>query len=347
MNWEFLIQLSDTPALPGNEEPIRKIIIHELRKLTDEIQVDKLGNVIAHIQGNGLKLMLDAHMDEIGFMVSHIDDKGFIRVLPLGGVDPKVFYAQRVIIWGKEKIPGVVGTTPPHLTRKDPSEKDKIVPIEDCFIDTGLPAEKVHSLISVGDAVTFDAKCIQTENSIIGKALDDRIGLFMMLEAAKSAEKIGCDLYLVATTQEEVGIRGVPPAAFAVEPDLGISLEGTVANDIPGVPEHKRLASLGKGPEIRLSDGRFIADRNWVNFISELARKHDIPHQIIAKRVGGTNASAVQISKKGVISTAISIPVRYIHSPYSIAYKSDIIYGIKLVAKIIENASNFFDRRGI
>ena len=341
MNWQLLRELSNTPGLPGAEDKIRDIVRRELSALTDEIEVDTMGNIIAHIPGDGPRLMLDGHMDEVGFMVSHIDNNGFIRVVPLGGIDPRVFYAQRLVIWGKEPVAGIVGAVPPHLTRSDKSARDTVTPIEDCFVDTGFSAEKVFDLIKVGDLVTFDRDCIETDETLIGKAFDDRVGIFIMLEGAKMARNIGCDLYLVGTVQEESGLRGAAPAAFGVEPDIAISLEGTVANDIPGAPEHKQFARQGYGPEIRLSDGAFIADRKWSFFLAELADRFKIPHQIMVKKVGGTNAARVQVVKTGVRATAISIPVRYIHSPQGIVRKSDVEAGVKLVAKIIESAAEF------
>ena len=341
MNWELLVELSDAPGVPGAEEKICDIIEREISGFTDQIKIDPMGNIIAHIPGDGPKLMLDAHMDEVGFMVSHIDEMGFIRVISLGGIDPRVFYAQRVVIWGRETIPGVVGTIPPHLTRNDKSSRENVVPLEDCFIDTGLSADKVHELVKIGDLITFDRDCIETEESFIGKAFDDRVGIFTMLEGLKLAQDINCDLYVVGAVQEEDGLKGAGPAAFGIQPDFALSLEGTIANDIPGAPQHKRFAIQGNGPEIRLSDGRFVACREWTFFLAKLAEEYEIPHQIIAKKIGGTNAASVQISGIGVKTTVLSIPVRYIHSAQGIVRKDDIEAGVQLVAKVIENVNKF------
>lgn len=341
MNWTLLKELSDAVGLPGAEVNVREILRREIQLLTDEIAIDAMGNLIAHIPGDGPVLMLDAHIDEVGFMVSHIDNDGFVRVVPLGGIDPRVFYAQRVIIWGREPLVGVVGAIPPHLTRSDPSQRDITVPIEECFIDLGLRADKVKSLVRVGDLISFDRDCIETEDSMIGKAFDDRVGVFIMIEGAKLAERIGCDLYLVGAVQEEGGLRGAGPAAFKVKPQIALSIEGTIANDIPGAPEHRLYARQGYGPEIRLSDGRFYADREWSFFISELAEKRGIPHQIIVKRIGATNAAKIQVTGLGAKTTAMSIPVRYLHSPQGILRKSDVEAAIKLTAALIEEAGSF------
>jgi len=340
MDWHLLKKLTDTPGLPGSEDKIRDILNVEFSALTNEIHVDGMGNIIAHIRGDGPKLMLDAHMDEVGFMVRHIDNQGFLHVISLGGIDPRVFYSQRVVIWGREQIIGVVGAAPPHLSRGKPGN-DEAVPIEDCFIDTGLSAEKVRELVKLGDLVTFNAQCFENEESLIGKAFDDRVGLFIMLECAKSAEELGCDLYLVGAVQEESGLRGAASAAYAVEPDLALSLEGTLANDIPGAPAHKQYAIQGKGPEIRLCDRSFIADRKWTLFIADIAEKKGIPYQIMVKKIGGTNAARIQTSKTGVRNTALSVPVRYLHSAQGIIKKVDIENSVRLVAAIIEQAKDF------
>lgn len=341
MNWSLLAELSNAVGLPGAEADIREIVMREISKLTNEIKTDAMGNIIAHLPGEGPILMLDAHMDEVGFMVSNIDEHGFLRVVSLGGIDPRVFYAQRVVIFGKEKLTGVVGAVPPHLTRADPSQRDKVIPIEDCFIDTGLSAEKVKSIIGIGDLVTFDSKCIETDESFIGKAFDDRAGIFAMLEGVKAAVSQKCDLYIVGAVQEEGGIRGIGPAAFDVKPELAISVEGTIANDIPDAQSHRRLAAQGKGAEIRLSDGRFIADRQWSFFIAKIAKEHGIPHQMVVKKVGGTNASVIQTTAAGAKATSVSMAIRYLHSPYGIIQKCDIEATMALVAAIIEDANKF------
>ncbi len=341
MDWSLLVELSNAVGLPGGEGAVREIVREKLKELTDEISTDAMGNIIAHVPGSGPKLMLDAHMDEVGFMVSHIDDEGFVYVVPLGSVDPRVFYAQRVVVWGRRRLWGVVGSVPPHLTRDDPKAREKVPSIEDCFIDLGLEPKKVHELVQVGDLVSFDRECVETEDAFIGKAFDDRVGLFVMLEGARAAKRLGCDLYLAGIVQEEGGLRGAGPAAFSVQPELAVSVEGTLANDVPGAPEQKRLARQGMGPEIRLSDRCSITDREWSFFVRDLARRRGIPHQVVVKRFGATNAAVVQTTARGAKATVLSLPVRYIHSPQGIVRKSDIEAAVRLVAAIIEEAENF------
>ena len=339
MNIELLKTLCDTPGMPGDEGKIRDIIVEELKKYSDEITEDVMGNVIAHISGNGPKLVLDAHMDEVGFMVHHVDKRGFIRVTAMGGIDPRVFYSQRLVVWGKKPLKGVVGAIPPHVSKN--SNNKEVPEVEDCFIDLGLVAEKVKELVKVGDLVSYDTTLDETEDSVISKALDDRIGLFVIIEALNLSPRINCDLYITATVQEEAGIRGARIISPVYEPDFAVALEGTVAMDTPGIAKHRSLANIGEGPEIRLSDRYLVADRPFSFFIKKIAEENSIPCQVTVKKAGSTNATAMQVTGKGARATVISVPTRYLHSPSSIAYKDDIQNTINLVAKLIENINKF------
>ena len=275
MNIKLLKLLCETPGLPGAEEPVKKIIKKEFEKLTKEVSEDVLGNIIAHVPGKGPKVVIDAHTDEVGFMVNHIDKRGFVRVTPLGGMDPRVFYGQRLIIYGKKPLVGMVGAVPPHISK---SGNNKEVPeIEDCVVDLGLRAEKVHKLVSIGDVVSFYPPFEETEDAIISKAIDNRVGLFVMLEALRKKPKLNCDLYLTATVQEEAGLRGARIIVPVIEPDFVLALEGTVAMDLPGIAENKTLANIEKGPEIRLLDRFLVAHRPFSYFIMDIAKKKKIP----------------------------------------------------------------------
>ena len=339
MNIKLLKLLCETSAMPGAEDPVKEIIKKEFRKLTKEVSEDALGNIIAHIPGKGPKLVIDAHTDEVGFMVCHIDKKGFVRVSPLGGMDPRVFYGQRLIIYGKKNLLGIVAAIPPHISRNG---NNKEVPeIEDCVVDLGLTADKVHKLVSIGDVVSFYPPFEETEDAFISKAIDDRVGLFVMLEALKRKPKLGCDLYLTATVQEEVGLRGAHVITPVVEPDFVVALEGTVAMDFPGVADHKTLANVEKGPEIRLSDRFLVAHRPFSYFIMDQAKRKKIPYQITVKKAGSTNATAMQVTGKGSRVAVVSVPTRYLHSPSCLAYKSDIDHTIRLVYSVIEKLKDF------
>lgn len=335
----LLRELCETPGLPGAEEPVKKIVISKLREFTQDIMEDALGNVIAHIPGNGPRLLVDAHMDEVGFMVHNIDPSGFLRLTPLGGVDKTVFYGQRLIVWGKKPLVGMVAVIPPHISRH---LNDKEAPeVDDCVIDLALNADKVKNLVNIGDVVSFYSPFEETEDAIISKAIDDRVGLFVIFEALKATQNINCDLYISATVQEEVGLRGASVITATYEPDFVIALEGTVSMDFPGTPDHKTLAKIGKGPEIRLSDRFLIANRPFSFFICDLAKEFNIPYQITVKKTGSTNATALQVSGKGSRAAVISVPVRYLHSPSNIAFKSDIEAAINLLGKVLENINSF------
>lgn len=340
MNIKLLKKLCDTPAMPGDEGKIKEIVLEELKKHTEEITEDILGNIIAHIPGNGPRLVLDAHMDEVGFMVHHIDKKGFIRVTPAGGMDPRVFYAQRLVVWGEKPLKGVVGSIPPHISKTSGNNKE-VPDIEDCFIDVGLPAKEVAKLVSVGDMVSFDTELDETEHSVISKAIDDRVGIFVILETLDKIAAANCDLYISITVQEEVGLRGARIITPVYEPDFVVAFEGTVAMDVPGVPDHKSLANTGKGPEVRLMDRYLVAHRPFSFFITDLAKENGIPCQITVKNAGSTNATAMQVTGKGSRAAVLSVPTRYLHSPSSIAYKDDIEHTINLTVKLVENIDKF------
>jgi len=335
MDSKLLKKLCDTHGMPGGEDLIREIILKEHKKFTKDITIDAMGNVIAHVKGKGPRLVIDAHMDEVGFMVHHIDKDGFIRVTPMGGMDPRVFYAQRLVVWGKRPLIGTVASIPPHISKNG---NNKEVPeIGDCVIDLALSAEKVNKLVSVGDFVSFDTELFETEDAFISKALDDRLGLFVIIEALKKNPKTNCDLFVTSTVQEEAGLRGARLITPVIEPDFVVAIEGTVAMDIPGVPDHKSLANTNKGPEIRLTDRYLVADRKFSKFIIDIGKKNKIPTQVTVKLAGGTNATAMQVTGKGSRAAVISVPTRYLHSPSSIAYKKDINDTINLIYNLIEN----------
>jgi tetrahedral aminopeptidase len=233
----------------------------------------------------------------------------------------------------------MVAAIPPHISR---NTNNKEAPdVEDCVIDVGLSADKVKNYVKIGDVVSYYSTFEETEDAIISKAIDDRVGLFNILEALSRKPRISCDLYVTATVQEEVGLRGARVITPVYEPDFVIALEGTVSMDFPGTAEHKTMARIGKGPEIRLSDRFLVANRPFSFFITGLAEKNQIPYQVVVKKAGSTNATAMQVTGKGSRAAVISVPVRYLHSPSNLAYKNDIESTIRLIAKILESIGNF------
>ena len=340
MDLELLKELCNAPGVPGCEENVSKIVRRELKEFSDEITIDPMGNIIFMISSNsGPKILVDAHMDEVGFIVSHIEESGLVRVIPLGGVDPKLFYGQRLTIWGKNSIEVTVGTIPPHIKKDD----DPASEIDDCIIDSGIGYKKLKNLVKVGDPVTFSTICIIDNERVLSKALDDRVGLFVAIETVKkiSKENLKCQLTISASVQEEMGLRGARIINSRVNPDFSIALEGTVSNDLPGVPNHKTLAQLGKGPEIRISDKYLIADRDFNNFIQKLAKSKKINYQLTAKNTGGTNSTAFQVTGLGSKTTVLSVPVRYLHSPSSVCFLKDIKSTIELLSLTISNLHKF------
>jgi tetrahedral aminopeptidase len=341
MEFSLLTRLTETPGISGREERVRDLVAEQFADITGEADSDAMGNLIGHIPGNGPRVALIAHMDEIGFMVSKIEKDGFIRVMPVGGVDQQIFWAQKVIVHGRKDLPGVVGSIPPHLQKKAQGMENKGAPsIEEGFVDLGLPPEIILDLVRVGDPVTFATRSWENEASFFAKALDDRVGLFVMLQAVKQAKKIDCDLFIIASTQEEYGLRGAAPAVYSVAPQVAIALEGTVASDTPNVnlPANTIPTALGKGPEIRLTDRRMISDRRLADFLSLCAAEAGIDHQVVVKNTGATDAAAGQISAAGVRSCALSVPTRYIHAPISVARKTDISGTTSLVAEFLKRA---------
>lgn len=348
MDFQQLKRLCDTPGIPGREEAVRDIAAAEMTGLGFSIEIDALGNLIGRKPGNGLRLALAAHMDEVGFVVGKIEEGGFLRIMPVGGIDPRVVSAREMIVHGTDEIRAVVGSVPPHLTGvaaktggPPPAE-----PIESLFLDTGLDARAVFQKVRIGDPVTFAVRAWETETSILAKALDDRVGVFAMLSAAAKCAAPDCDLTLIASVQEEYGLRGAGPAAFRVAPDVLVALEGTFAADTPGMELPKNLTptELGKGPEIRLLDRAAVSDRRLFDFLIETAESAGISYQPIVKKWGTTDATAAQVAGKGVRTCAVSVPVRYIHAPVGVARKSDIEQTTLLIAALLETADRFSNR---
>lgn len=343
MDYAFLKQLTETAGISGREERVRTILAERMTRWKFQITTDAMGNLVAAKPGKGPRVALIAHMDEVGFMVSKIDKAGFVRVLPVGGIDPQVFCSQKVIVHGRSDLPGVAGSIPPHLRKGDEKTAKAPLAIAEGFIDLGMTPEAVSAEVAVGDPVTFATRSWETQTAFFGKALDDRLGLFIMLAALERAAQIDCDLVLIASTQEEYGLRGVGPALFNAAPQIALILEGTVASDTPGLklPSNITPTLQGSGPEIRLSDKRMVADQRLAAFLSDLARKQGLPHQVVAKNTGATDAAAAQLVASGIIVGAVSVPTRYIHAPVSMAQKADIVHTTALVAAFLEQVTRF------
>lgn len=284
--------------------------------------------------------MIGAHLDEIGFIVTHIDDKGFVRFHTLGGFDPKTLTAQRVIIHGKKDVMGVMGSKPIHVM--SPEERNKVPQITDYFIDLGMPKEEVMKWISIGDPVTRERGLIEMGECVNCKSLDNRVSVFILLEAMKTLKETDNDVYAVFTVQEEVGVRGAQVAAQCIKPDFGFGLDTTIAFDVPGAKEHEKVTELGKGVAIKIMDASTICDYRMVRYMKEVAQKGDIIWQPEILTAGGTDTAAIQrFVPGGAISGAISIPTRHIHQVVEMCHRKDIVSAIRLLQLCIENINAY------
>ena len=337
---ELLKRLSEAAGVTGYEAPVRQVIVDELKSHVDSVEVDKMGNVIAHKKGDGPVVLIAGHMDEIGFLVSFIEEKtGFLRLSPVGGFDPVTLVAQRVEVHTKSgSLTGCIGRKPIHILT--PEERKKPVLLDDLFVDLGLSAEAVEEKVSIGDTVTLSQSYVEYGDVASGKALDDRLGVYVTIEAMKRAKSLDCDLYVVATTQEEIGLRGAHVAGFSVNPDIAIAVDVCTAADTPGVAANKQVSKLGDGTAISLRDARSVWHPGLCRAMIDLAKKRDIPHQVIVPNKGGTDANAFQLARAGSAAMALSVPTRYVHSVVETVNVKDVEATIDLLAAVLETAGS-------
>lgn len=342
-NIDLLKRICETPGTSGFEKPIRDLVLDAVTPLVDEVSIDPMGNVIAVKKGKESKrVMVAAHMDEIGFIVTHIDDDGFIRIHTLGGFDPKTLTAQRVIIHGKKDIIGVMGSKPIHIMK--PEERSKAPQIGDYFVDTGMKKEEVEKYISVGDPITRERELIEMGDCVNSKSLDNRVSVFILLEVLKKLknEEVPYDIYGVFTVQEEVGLRGAISSAHSINPHFGFGLDVTIAFDVPNAQPHEMVTRLGKGTAIKIMDGSTICDYRMVEYLKKQANENSIKWQPEILTAGGTDTAGIQrYGKNGAISGAVSIPLRHIHSVIEMAHKEDIQSSIDLLKVALQNLDKY------
>ena len=338
LNIDLLRRLCETPGIAGREDAVRAFVREELAGLVDEVRTDALGNLIGVRRGSGgPRVMLAAHMDEIGFIVKHIDDRGFIRIHPVGGFDPSRLPAQRVNVHAHDgtRYRGSIGVAgkPIHLQA---ASEVKPPTIDDLFVDIGLDGETARASIEIGDMITLDRELELAGPHIMSKALDDRVGLAIMLEALRAiSTTTNAEIIAVATTQEEVGVRGAMTAAYAYQPDIGVALDITPAGDFPGAPEEHVGVRLGGGVAIKVMDPGAISDHTLNQQLRQVAAAHEIPYQLEILGRGGTDASAIQRSRAGVRATALSIPVRYAHTVNETCAVADVEAAIALLTRYL------------
>ncbi len=331
---QLLKTLTETFAPSGYEDAVRKVILKEVKPLADEVSVDALGNLIVRKKPaagakNPKKIMLAAHMDEIGVIVSHIDKKGFARFTNIGGTFGRYTLGARVRFLNG--VTGVVG-----YDRLE--QVDNTIPINKMYIDVGATS-KENCPVKVGDVAAFDRSYIEMGERIVAKSLDDRSGVIVLIETLRAIKSTPNDLYFVFTTQEEVGTRGAGTAAFGVNPDIGIAVDVTPTGDTPS--SLKMVMELGKGPCVKFRDMGMISDPRVVDWMIKTAEKAKIPYQREVLLVGSTDAREIQITRAGVMTGALSIPVRYVHSASEMVDYNDLKNSVKLLTEMLKKPINF------
>ena len=339
-DFNFLKELVETPSPSGYEQPAQRVIKRQLEGVADDFKTDVMGNLIARLDGQGgPKVMLAGHCDEIGFMVQFVDDLGFIYFGAIGGVDPHLSPGQRILIHTEQgDIPGVIGKKAIHLI--EAKDRDTVIKLKQQFIDIGCSSrEEVEKLVQIGDPVTF-AVGVQTlqNNRATSRAFDDKMGAFIVTEVMRQFKKFGkieADLYAVSTVQEEIGLRGAATSSYGVNPDVGIVVEVTHATDYPDVEQSSiGRVELGKGPVIARG-----ANINPVLFklLVDTAAIEKIPIQIIGvPRATGTDANVMQLSRGGVATALLGIPLRYMHTPVETLSLADLDQAIKLLVAVVK-----------
>ena len=341
-----LEKLSNACGITGREEQVRNLMVQLMTPYADEIQVDKMENVIAIKKGKSKapKIMLAAHMDEVGLMVKTITKDGFLQFSKVGGIDDRILPAQKVTVFTKKgQFPGIIGSKPPHIQKEE--ERKKIITYDDLFIDVGAENKEDATNLgfAIGDPIAFDVKYVKLGNdAAMGKAFDNRAGCITLVETLKLLEQTDCTVCGVGTVQEEVGLRGAATAAFGVDPDLAIVLDVTIAGDVPGVREFDTSVKMGKGPALTISDSGLITHPKVLRWLKETAEEEKIPYQIESGLLGSTDAARISITRQGIPSGNVSIATRYIHSPVGMLSLKDIENGAKLTAAAIQKATQYF-----
>jgi len=328
-------ELVEADGVSGHEDAVRELLLKAIEGCADEYRIDALGNLIAVKYGSGgsawpKKVMVSAHMDEVGLMVTHIERDGTLRFSPVGGIDPRVMPAKVVRI-GDERIPGVIAVKPIHLL--EPSERWRVLQFDQLAIDTGMSCDEVNRKVSPGTyaafATSFEVLDEGGLRTVKGKAFDDRAGCAALVELLK--ETYPFDLYAAFTVQEEVGLRGARVAAYAVEPDVAFALEGTICDDSPKDKDTSPTTRLGAGPALTAMDRSVICDRRLIGLLTAEAEAAGIPYQFKQPGIGGTDAGAMHVQREGIPSAVLAVPCRYIHSPVCVLSLNDFDNAVRLM----------------
>lgn len=328
-NIDLLKRLCETPGVPGRESRVRDLITKECEGLFDHVETDAMGSLLCRRDGKGdspLKVMLLCHMDEIGFLVNHVSEKGFLYVQPVGGFDPRNLFSRRVMVCTEDgDLPGVMNPAGKPVHIASPEDRKKVPELSEFYVDTGL-GEAALEKVKVGDFVVMDEPFREMGDKVVSKALDNRIACWLGIEAIRGLADSdrGAEIHVAFTCQEEVGLRGARTAAHRIQPDIGLGVDTSLACDTPGVPEQDRTNEQGKGFGLHIRDGSFIADEQLVKDFAALAEKEGIPYQRTMLRAGGQDGAAAQQAAEGARAIGIVVGTRYIHTVTEMIHKSDL-----------------------
>lgn len=328
---DLIKKLVEIPGPSGYEDKIRAAVQEEIQDFADEIRVDALGNLIARKgkkQANGMRIMISAHIDEIGLMVTHVDANGFVRFIGIGGINPLTCLGGRVLFMND--VRGVIGIE--KLEGKEIPTLDKL------FIDVGATSQE-NCPVGVGDVCGFERPFMALGDRLVAKSMDDRIAAVVSIETMRALKKNPHEVYFVFSVQEEVGLRGAITAAYGVDPDLGLAVDVTRSGDTPKTI--KMETALGKGPAIKVRDASFIADPRVVNWMVNTAKSEGIPYQMEVLEAGGTDGRAIQLTRAGVPAGCLSIACRYIHSPSEMVDANDVKNAVKLLTALLSKEVHF------
>jgi tetrahedral aminopeptidase len=342
---ETLKALSDAIGISGFEDEVRNLIQERINGLVDDVRTDTLGNLIATKRGSGdLTLMLDAHMDEVGFLVSYVEPNGFLRFAPIGGWDPRIIpsHSMTVVTESGQRVNGVIGVPPPHITPA--ADRERPHKMDDLFIDVGASsADDIASMgIRIGSPAVIAYPFESLSSNIVrGKALDDRAGCAILIETLEAIQGEDLDVTVVVNfaVAEEVGLRGAETAAYQIEPDFALAIEGTIAADTPGTSSAKQPTGFGKGPAISVLDNSMIVSSRMVTALTGIANDEGLPWQFKVPAPGGTDAGAIHRSRGGVLAGVVSVPCRYIHSPLSLMRLDDFANTVRLVTAFVRQGA--------
>lgn len=334
--FELLKELTALNGVSGDEGEVREFIVNRIKPFCESIEIDPLGNIIAFKKGKtapAKKTALFAHMDEVGFIITSINDDGSMSFSAVGGIDPAVAAGRRVYV-SKKRLPGVIGIRAVH--NLSDGEKDKALDFKSLYIDIGAADKKeAESLVSLGDSAAFEpGLTVFGDGYMRAKAIDDRFGCAVLIKLLEG--ELPYDCYFAFTVQEEIGARGAKAAAFSIEPDMALIIEATTAADIPGVTEAELCCSAGGGPVVPFMDKMTVYDKEFYRISKETAGEHNIPWQTKTVIAGGNDGGAVHVSKGGIRTLSVSVPCRYIHSPSCVAKLSDIDYSLELTRLLVE-----------